>query len=256
MENEVANDKTMQKHALQASGLSPAEVAIQAISMGYGKEALEVLKGISELQLKHDAEDAKKEYATAMSECQAEIPIIIERGRNQQTGNSPYAKLKDLVAGARPVYTKYGFSISFYQEDSPKENHVRWCADVMHKAGHMAQRHVDVPIDDKGIKGNPNKTATHAMKSSSTYGRGILIAHIFNIPTGDDIDDDGNGAGGNVYLSEEQQTFINNEVESVYGQKAYLFWKYMGVESADQITVDRYKMATYAIEKAKQGSKK
>jgi hypothetical protein len=251
MENEVANDKIMPKHALQAPGLSPAEVAIQAISMGYGKEALEVLKGISELQLKHDAEDAKKEYATAMSECQAEIPIIIERGRNQQTGNSPYAKLKDLVAGARPVYTKYGFSISFYQEDSPKENHVRWCADVMHKAGHMAQRHVDVPIDDKGIKGNPNKTATHAMKSSSTYGRGILIAHIFNIPTGDDIDDDGNGAGGNVYISEEQQAEINDYFSKIDEGKRVKFLKWLGSESVDQILQKEYTRAINFIKDQK-----
>jgi hypothetical protein len=231
------------KKDIAIAGLSPAEVALQALSMGYGKEALEVLQGISELQLRHDAENAKRAFAAAMAKCQAEMPIVPEKAKNQQTGNSPYAKLKDVVKIAKPVYTKHGFSISFYEEDSPKENHIRWCADVMHAEGHSIPRHVDVPIDDKGIKGTVNKTATHAMKSSSTYGRGILICHIFNIPTGEDIDDDGNAAG-TQYISEDQQTEINDLIKTLYGENKELIAKcldFMKIESVEKMPAKDYK---------------
>jgi hypothetical protein len=239
------------KKDIAIAGLSPAEVALQALSMGYGKEALEVLQGISELQLRHDAENAKRAFAAAMAKCQAEMPIVPEKAKNQQTGNSPYAKLKDVVKIAKPVYTKHGFSISFYEEDSPKENHIRWCADVMHADGHSIPRHVDVPIDDKGIKGTVNKTPTHAMKSSSTYGRGILICHIFNIPTGEDLDDDGNAAGGKAFINEAQQSEMEKLILRAYGKDQDAiskFFDYIGCSGVNDIPISDFQKHKAALE--------
>lgn len=136
--------------------------------------------------------NAAAAYATAMSLAQSEAKKAVKDRTNTQT-RSDYATIEAIDAAIRPVYTAHGFSLSFDTDDSPLAGHVRVVCNVMHRDGHTKVHHYDNPMDDKGIQGSVNKTATHARGSAVTYGRRYLTLLIFNIPTGHQ-DDDGNGA--------------------------------------------------------------
>jgi hypothetical protein len=142
---------------------------------------------------------AEQSFSIDMFKCQSEIPPIPKRGWNDST-SSWYPLLEDIIKVVKPIYTKWGFSISFYEEDIPKgmregkEGWTRTCADIMHRDGHTKQRHVDYPLDTKGPKGADVKTDVHGKKSSITYAKGTLLCMIFNIPAMG-LDDDGNAAG-------------------------------------------------------------
>jgi len=132
--------------------------------------------------------NARMEYNRAMVLAQQEIPKVSKNARGER--DLHYANLENIIDVGEPIWSKHGFALSFYEGDSP-EGEVRVCCDVTHIGGHVEHRKIDVPLDDKGPKGEVNKTATQGTGSSFSYGRRYLSCGIFNIATGDDRD----GAG-------------------------------------------------------------
>lgn len=152
--------------------------------------------------------NAKQAFNAAMCRAQGRMPVIPEDKTNQQT-NSKYSAYETVLKHAKPIYTKEGFAVMFYEGTAARDGDVRIYADVMHCEGHTENRWVDVPLDIAGIKGNQNKTGTHAKGSSISYGRNYLIRMIFNIGTGED--DNGNAAGSK-FITDEQY----NELHSMF----------------------------------------
>ena len=169
---------------------SPAGIMIQLMS-GDGPFDVEGFGKMLEFQERHEANVAKKVYASDFALAQADIAAVTKTKSNPQT-HSKYAGLEGVLEMSRPVYTKYGFSVIYYEGKSEIPDDMRLCADVLHKAGHKETYHFDVPLDGVGIKGNPNMTKIHGKASSVSYGRRYLLCMIWNIPT---QDDDGNAAG-------------------------------------------------------------
>ena len=95
-----------------------------------------------------------------------------------------------------PCLTRYWSSMAslcpFPAVPGAPENHTRFVLLVRH-SGHREEHMWDAPIDDKGIKGNPNKTRLHGGASSMNYACRYLKTNVFNIQTF--TDDDGNAAG-------------------------------------------------------------
>ena len=77
---------------------------------------------------------------------------------------------------------------------------VRWT--LRHQSGHEESDVAEVPIDDKGMKGNANKTQTHAFGSTASYARRYLFCMIFDVATSDD--NDGNSHAAHATVSAEQ----------------------------------------------------
>jgi len=155
---------------------------------------LVTMEKMMDLQDRFEKNEAKKLFFAAMVIAQKRMPVIYE-GRNNKVTHSTYAAYKDIVRDSKPIYTGAGLAISFYEEPATKEDHIKLCADVYHEKGHSQTYSISLAIDDKGPKGTVVKTKIHGTKSAISYGRGILLCNIFNIPTNDDVDDDGNGAG-------------------------------------------------------------
>jgi hypothetical protein len=191
--------------------------------------------------------NAQVAFNADMNLAQADMPIIAKDKKNDQT-RSKYSSYEAILGNAKPVYTKHGFSVMFYEEDAPKENEIRICADIMHKGGHTSKRHTDIPIDDKGIKGSVNKTNTHAKGSSISYGRSYLIKMVFNISTGDD--DDGNGASGLPTVSEKQISTITDMINGK-GVDEKTFLEFMKVGSVESILRKNYHHAIGVLSEAK-----
>jgi hypothetical protein len=112
---------------------------------------------------------------------------------NPQT-RSRFASYAALDRAVRPIYTKYGFGLSFNTADeAPGPEQVRIICAVSH-GGYTRRYHIDMPVDGKGARGGDVMTKTHAMGSGISYGMRYLLRMIFNLAI--DQDDDGNAAGG------------------------------------------------------------
>lgn len=232
MANEIQNQET----------LTPAQMIMQAVQGGADLEKMEKLL---ELHERWEASQAKKIYADSFSLAQTEIESVTKEKTNNQT-HSKYATLEDIIESSKPVYTKHGFSVVFYEGETTKPDHVRICADVSHKAGHKETYYYDVPLDGKGIKGNANMTAIHAKASSTSYGRRYLMCMIWNIATDDD---DGNKADTET-IDEKQLHELVDMIITVSADEEK-FCAYLGVEELKDLRKSDYQKALSAL-KAKQ----
>ena len=123
---------------------------------------------------------------------QGDLTPVRKAAKNDQTG-SWYARLEDVEAMLDPVIHKHGFSTSLSSQPGAPADHTRFVLMVRHVGGHAEEHTWDAPIDDKGIKGNPNKTRLHGGGSSMAYAARYLKTNVFSVSTY--RDDDGNAAG-------------------------------------------------------------
>lgn len=181
---------------LPASTTNDASAIMQVITRSATDASIDPAKiaQMYELYARVKEDQAKQDFAAAMSDCQAEMLPVSQDQKNPQT-HSKYASYVGLDAALRPIYTKHGFGVSFDTAESEKPDHVRVVAQVSHRNGFTSVRRLDMPCDGKGAKGGDVMTKTHAVMSAVSYARRGLLKMIFNIAEGDH-DDDGNAAGG------------------------------------------------------------
>jgi hypothetical protein len=174
-----------------------------ALSQDIDPDRVERFMGMYE---RMEAQKAQKVFFAAFSAAQAEMPQVVRNAVNDQT-RSKYAKYETISEAIQPVITKHGFSMTYGEADSPKENCLRITCTLMHEAGHSKDYHADIPVDMYGMKGNPNKTGPHAYGSTKSYGRRYLKLDIWDIAVKNE-DDDGNAAGR---VAPVQQDTISEE---------------------------------------------
>lgn len=150
------------------------------------------MQKMMEMYERHTDRTAAAAFNAAMVRAQAQIGPVFRDKINTQTSSS-YAALESIDKKISPVYTAYGFSLSFGTADSSLVGHIRTVCDCMHEGGHTKQYHIDLPIDSVGIKGSVNKTGVHASGSTFSYARRYLTMMIFNVVMTNE-DDDGQGA--------------------------------------------------------------
>lgn len=151
------------------------------------------------LQEARDLRAADLDFNIALANAQAEVqtikadatnPQLVTRGRQYR-----YASYAQLDREIRPIYTKYGFAVSFTTEPASDPNTIMVVG--MLSNGPILRRYqLPVPIDTKGPKGTDHMTRTHATMSAASYGKRGLLTLMFNLATDDAADDDGNRAGG------------------------------------------------------------
>lgn len=153
---------------------------------------LDRIETLMTMQRELRAETAQNAFMAAMAEAQSEMRVVIADKSNSQT-HSKYASYAALDAAVRPIFTKYGFCVTFDTDDCGKPDQIRIIADCSN-AGFTRRYHLDMPCDGKGAKGGDVMTKTHAVMSATSYGKRGLLILIFNIPVADKWDDDGNAA--------------------------------------------------------------
>lgn len=225
----------------QPQAIAQASTLLErAIEKGVDPDSLSRLVALQERILDRQAE---QDFASAMRQTQAAIQPVLKDRRNSQT-DSNYATLEALNKAVVPVYTQYGFSLSFGTEDSPTEGYIRIVCDVFHIGGHTRRYHFDLPLDDAGMGGKTNKTKVHASGSTLSYGRRYLTMLIFNVSTTDD--DDGNGGKG-ALITEQQVADLTALAQEV-GADVAKFCQWFKVESFADIKAEHYGRAVKALE--------
>jgi hypothetical protein len=221
---------------------TPAEMIMAAIS---DKSDLDKIEKLLEIQMKWEQNESRKVYAKSFAIAQEGIMAVIKTKTNAQT-KSKYADLGSVIESAKPVYTKEGFSVTFNEADSPKEEHIRIVAEVLHNSGHKESYHFDVPMDGKGIQGNANMTKIHGKASSVSYARRYLMCMIFNIPT---ADDDGNAQSLPTITNAQLHTLRDLLISKELSEKKLI--EYLKIEALENLLASEYTKALTAINSAK-----
>lgn len=197
------------------------------------------------------AEQAASAFNDAMAKAQSEMLPVAADSNNPQT-KSKYASYVALDHTLRPIYTRYGFGLSFNTTPSPTENHIRVICYVTN-CGHTREYAVDMPADGKGAKGGDVMTKTHAVGSAMTYAQRYLLKLIFNIAVGE-IDDDGNSAGnGGEKINEDQLALLIKLADDVGADKAR-FCKYLKISSLAELPAVKLQSAIDALEQKRKAS--
>jgi len=154
---------------------------------------IDKMQRLMEMREREMARMAQVAFNEAMKAAQSEMPQVVRDADNDQT-RSKYARYETISEAIQPVITKHGFSLTFGEGKPDHPNHIRVVCEVMHEAGHTKHYYADVPFDNVGMKGNANKTNTHAYGSTKSYGKRYLKCDIFDVAVKNE-DDDGNAAG-------------------------------------------------------------
>lgn len=177
-------------------------------------------------------EQARKAFARAMVACQREMPDVIDDAKNNQTG-STYALLETVQRIAKPVYTRWGFSLS-WSEGDVKDGLREVLMTVRHEDGHSEVHKGHYPIDGEGPKGGRTMNQLQGTVSAHTYAQRDMMRQLFNLVlAGEDRD-------GNDFtpLSDDQVAKINTLLERCYKEiKDYNsqgFWNWIHGEDATQ----------------------
>ena len=215
----------------QAQELTPASTDSQAdallnavqsaVAAGKDADTVERLLAMSERIMDRKSNEV---FWNAFHQARNEMPPIRARGSND--GKS-YGLLEDTQALIEPVYSKYGFSMVFWTEPSPIQDHLRIMCKVAHTGGHAEEFSTDLPLDATTMQGKTNKTAVQAVGSTHTYGQRYLTEKVWNLRVlKNPLDDDGKGAGAVELLTDEQAANLQALWEEVGGDLAKFLQPY------------------------------
>lgn len=199
--------------ALPAATTSESAALISMIERAARDPAVDITKmeRLFEMHQKVMNREAESAFNAAMAMAQAELIPVVKNKTNSQT-HSKYADLSAIAEAAMPIIHSHGFGLSFSEFKSDKPEHLGVACEVTHAGGHGKRYEFNVPFDGAGLKGNANKTATHAYGSSFQYGRRYATCGVFNIAT---KDDDGNAAGAKpmAALTDKQRATLKELIE-------------------------------------------
>jgi hypothetical protein len=222
------------------STLSPLERAIELIlNDPAASDKMDLLERMFAFEERRLARQAEIDFNEAMNRCQEEIQPVARETENTVT-NTFYAKLEAIDAAIRPIYLKYGFSLSDDTVAPLVPGNIRVECRVA-RGGHVERFYREAPPDTLGPQGRPNKTTLHGGASTETFLRRYLRCGVFNVVF-KDMDNDGNGA-----MSQDQVDYI---VELMgRAQVGAKFLKLMKAKSVDEMGSVQAAVATIAASK-------
>lgn len=202
---------------------------------------------------KVQADQAKKAFSSAFVAAQKKLERVRADADNPQT-KSKYMSYGALDKALRPIYTEFGFAVTFNTGESPKTEHVRVLCTLMHEGGFEREYAIDMPADGKGAKGGDVMTKTHAAGSALTYGKRYLLGSIFNVATATK-DDDGNGAGDGSVISEAQFLELATLIRET-GTEMDRFLAIGKLESLSDMPANQFEKAKALLLMKKRGGQK
>lgn len=188
------------------------------------KTDVEKIERLMAMHERLKAQQAKEEFNRAMKACQADMKPVFRDAENPHT-RSRYARLESIDAAIKPVYTAYGFSLSFSEipEQGDSDNIVIRC-NVMHDAGHSEPYALRGGLDTTGAKGTSTKTSIQGLGSTISYLRRYLKLMIFDVTL---VSEDNDGSGGlRGTLTKQEvaslQDFLNQAADPALAESKFL----------------------------------
>jgi ERF superfamily len=173
----------------QTAEINPLAMLATALEKGHDVEKLGKLMDLAE---RYEANQARKAFAAAMSQFQADCPPIVENKIayvNTKDGGSysySYADLDAIMATIRPTLKATGLSVSFDTMISDDGTQITSLCHVMHAAGHKETTRFVCPVD-QALRMNDSQK----MGSANSYANRYNVLNAFALTAGEDND----GAG-------------------------------------------------------------
>ncbi len=206
------------------------------------------LERMMELKERHDAGNARAEYAAAFARASAEFPTIPLNGKSN---NGKYATLEDITKLTRPVLSKHGLAMTFAIEVGTE---VTVTAKLMHKAGHCETTSMALPRDTSG-----SKNAVQSVGSTQKYGQRYTAQAILGLSLGDDDEDDGASASASTSTVTAEQYVILRDLiadTDTDEEKFHLAYGHRDPKNADLKTfpASKFEQAKAQLERKKAGA--
>ncbi len=169
--------------------LPQADATLALIDRAARDPSVDVSKMRELLQMKKDheqdlrdqrAEEARMSYQRDMIEAQSEMEPVARTADNKQT-TSKYAKLEHISKVIKPVYSKFGFALSFTSPKPLADGTMLVGVWVMHRDGHKEYHELPGQIETTGFKGNANMTGLQGLGKLISYLRRYLTCMVFDV---------------------------------------------------------------------------
>lgn len=186
------------------------------------------LEKILEMQERILNKNAETEFNIAMSEMQPKIDILKKTKKAHNSNYTPYDEIERQV---KPIYTRYGFSLSFNTQRNGETT--IYIGTLSHKSGHSRAAQIELPEDTSG-----SKNAIQARASTISYAKRYLASMLLNIVTTDE-DNDGNSFGT---ISDEKVKILSDLLKETNTEEKN-FVGYFGISKISEIKESDYKQA-------------
>lgn len=157
--------------------------------------SIEQMQQLFDLQLRYEANEARKAYNEAMSNFREECPTI-NRGRAVAHNNTKFAGLAESIEAIRPFLSKYGLSHQWKTKQEGTSITVE-CT-VTHRQGHSETTSLTASPDKSG-----GKNDIQAIGSTVSYLERYTLYAILGLSSRE-MDDDGAGASVGEKITDEQ----------------------------------------------------
>jgi hypothetical protein len=165
-------------------------------------ERLTALMDMRERQMNKEAEQVfNQAFAAAM----AEMPDVKRNGLNKHTGIK-YSTLDDLIHATRPVLSRHGLSLNW--QTANEGNRFTVTAIVRHSQGHSISTALSGDRDN-----GKQMNALQGGGSTETYLKRYTGFSILGLSSGDEMDDDGQGAGVTNTVTADQYIALRDKAE-------------------------------------------
>ena len=222
---------------------------LMAMALGHGltPESVGVMERLCKLKAEQDALNAKRDFAAAFADMQADMPSIPKEKIVPNKDGSPrysYAPYETIMKYVTPVLRKHGFTVSFSTKvESPRVT--AFCT-LMHRGGHERTNEYAVRVGS----GPPGSSETQADGAAYTYAqRGAICDCLGITEVHATADNDARIIGAPV--TQDQAEHLRQRVSDTKSNPES-FLKYAGATSFESIPANRYE-ALDALLKKKEG---
>ena len=227
----------------QRKQLTPLDIVMEA--MNTGKDiGIDQIEKLYELQERHEKNEARKAYHSAMAAFKADPPEIKKTGRVEYKQTKyDHAKLGDIEPLISKSLSKYGLSANW--KTTQNESIISVTCTITHSLGHSESTTLSSAPDQSG-----GKNSIQAIGSATEYLRRYTLLAITGL-SAKDADDDGLSSGV-TFLNEKQISEITDLMnEKIKVHDDFFKWlngsKGLSVSCVEQIPSEHYNFVKTAI---------
>ena len=225
----------------QVAAPTPAHMLQVAIEKGATMEQLEKLM---DLQVRWEANEARKSYVKAMGEFKANPPEVVKDKSVAFSGTAyTHASLANVVDAVVQGLSRHGFS---HRWDIEQNGIIRVTCVITHEMGHSERVSMAAPADDSG-----RKNAIQQIASTITYLERYTLMAATGLAAKDMVDDDAHSAATEL-ITDEQAAELKALIEETNSDTKRFLKAMGGAESVDALPASVYNRALIALNKKKE----
>jgi hypothetical protein len=210
------------------------DLIAQALDRG---DDLSILEKLMDLQERQEASNARRAFSNAISEAKPKIPRIVKnrKGHNDKM----YADMSAYAEAVNPVLAAHG--LSYRYRSNQDGGLISVTCILSHRDGCSEETTLKAGADTTG-----NKNSIQAIGSTITYLQRYTLSIALGLAAAED--DDGQAAGGEEKITEEQLRELRGLIEAADAD-VEKFCNHMKVDALPDILQKNYPRAIGALAK-------